>query len=1604
MTDVAEKNLEPFSEPSSFPKSPDDDRPVSWPNHFSAMSGNSLFAPPTEAQSPPRPVSNPSFSSGARSDSCPNMSLLTRTSLSETPTLLLSDASSKTNVRSVDTDNLPTDSSLAVGPFPHTNLPNDQPTQPAWDAQTATGSDTATPNFFEADSTLESPSICDNTLPGPDFLDFIKPEQPFPAAESSNPALPKPISFLDSSIGGSDIFSPSQQSVDSSSRASPTPVCKLSFPSASPTEDLIGPLSMGGSEICPTTYLEDVCPELLEVKEDSLFPLQQTTPFTPSSKSDAPVAVFETLPDQQSSLTDDLSGSSSVPTVSDSNALKGNPELSEGLNSPTDFFSKSETPKSVNVMSPNSNKSSESLPAQPNSFASRPSPVNSNSNGIAKGFSNNKRRRLSFYKTVREYVATLRPVDCVIMVEKCRPFNSKTEHMEYFKNNCLQPILDCLNGGPPLDADFGRDAYTSLYSLHDFDWRHPFPATTLAKDTPKIYRILQCFDNIRHSEKHAPDGTPEFRGTPADDLMRAALQGFEAIDKVRRGLCPVVFRHLILLALSPVSLGPLKAEAAALSSGAADSKEGDSGVLAELRKRQVAVSVFSPINLPSLRRLADLVNTLPPKPRKDNRWPTMIFSRELADWASRYEKRHGGTASPPPCQTPRRHTDSNNNNITSPLPVSALQNGNYVRTNFQPAVSLAHHISNESTLSPQQYRQANHQLPAPSLNSSGPNSIEQTPGNLIGPDMVTTPSNFSVSPGDVGGGGGFPIYQQSSLPQPSPRSLGGQLPNDVLTSRGVPPPSDLTTTSPMLSTHEQASNDIATYDRCQMDGSGRQTCGPLSVPPSNFGMPPSSGMSPASDPLLRVSRSSTASPMRAGPGSNIEAVGPSSAVGSNRGSSESLHETQQKRLQFRNDPTTTTTTPLCAGATGPSQQHTATGPSRQPPVVTTTTPYAVSQSPGPNGGQLYNCPPSQQAYPSNDMPPDTRRPTDDTGRTMGLNQRFPNEPSAISSIRPMQPQPAPAVSEERCIVWDGQILVRDVGVRCRLSAEPLAASRLNMQTWPNKCPLMLIQVERDSLIVQSLKAPMLHVPLQLSFENRAQEAAIVSCLRWHTDSALTLGIISSLPNLNTPVPSGLIAFACLFLAKGNRVCVLALTNSEEFRLELLMHQSSKKQQQLQQQSIAQSQVPPQQQQQLSQPSFPHTAGHEMLPSRLSSPSSPSAKFSRQSGMPPASGPVPNRQGVVRRLTPAKMAGYPGVLEAGGGGGPQIGGLEGMVGRPGPGGSHQVVMVSQQQQQRPYSLMQPNQPVMGSQMQQQQHMYQTSGIPGSTMVVGGVPYEMRPAAGQMHAGGGGLKPHPPIQQTGMTPEMCQPQRMRMTNDPNFTRSVYFSGEQMSPMGVRNFRDGSGHSGRFQMSADGSSTSFPAPNQVKNGMAHNIGEFQGNYSAVGQSNASYGGQIPMVNMSSYEIHSQVASPNYRNAHPPPTYPGSPAMSHAVNQMRPGGFSQQQPGISAPQNSPMMGYGSLQSQMQGKSQMMTMRPGGRNASGRGAPVFQMQQQPGPGMPNAVGPMQPMECVFDPPPNQQQPPLSQHDLAGATLQHPGQPNLYDPNAVINHGGSLPY
>lgn len=153
----------------------------------------------------------------------------------------------------------------------------------------------------------------------------------------------------------------------------------------------------------------------------------------------------------------------------------------------------------------------------------------------------------------------------------------------------------------------------------------------MVSDTPIIWNLLKAVNDLHHIERHAPDGRS---GTPAASLIKAALREFDAFDGIRKGLCTKVRRHLIILALSPLILSPLEAEATALAGGGCcssvvgedDEEEGNGSILTELRRRRVAVSVFSPVNLPSLRRLADLVNTLPPRPRNDSDWHTVIFS------------------------------------------------------------------------------------------------------------------------------------------------------------------------------------------------------------------------------------------------------------------------------------------------------------------------------------------------------------------------------------------------------------------------------------------------------------------------------------------------------------------------------------------------------------------------------------------------------------------------------------------------------------------------------------------------------------------------------------------------------------------------------------------------------------------------------------------------------------------------------------------------------------------------------------------------------------------------------------------------------------------
>ncbi|KAK4471414.1 hypothetical protein MN116_004844 [Schistosoma mekongi] len=233
-----------------------------------------------------------------------------------------------------------------------------------------------------------------------------------------------------------------------------------------------------------------------------------------------------------------------------------------------------------------------------------------------------------YVQAIRTYAAELCPVDCVILLEHCRPFNCDSIFMKYFRDQYLCPILSNLNGGPPLNADFGRDAYTSLYSLHGYCWRKPTQTTTLMSDTPIIYKILKRVATMQHESRHANDQINPSEGTPGHDLLQAAVREFDAIDRARRGLCRKVQRHLILLAMSPVDLSKLcQSDSPFMESGVDDPSFLEP--LTNLKVRGVALSVFSPVQSPSLLKLYELVNGIPASPFYDRRWQTVALSDKL---------------------------------------------------------------------------------------------------------------------------------------------------------------------------------------------------------------------------------------------------------------------------------------------------------------------------------------------------------------------------------------------------------------------------------------------------------------------------------------------------------------------------------------------------------------------------------------------------------------------------------------------------------------------------------------------------------------------------------------------------------------------------------------------------------------------------------------------------------------------------------------------------------------------------------------------------------------------------------------------------------------
>ncbi|VDQ02804.1 unnamed protein product [Trichobilharzia regenti] len=186
-----------------------------------------------------------------------------------------------------------------------------------------------------------------------------------------------------------------------------------------------------------------------------------------------------------------------------------------------------------------------------------------------------------YVQAIRTYAAELCPVDCVILLEHCRPFNCDSLFMKYFRDQYLCPIL----------------------------------------------RVA----TIQHEARHANEQLNPSEGTSGDQLLQAAVREFDAIDRARRGLCKKVQRHLILLAMSPVNISQLKQSESSYTELGIEDVDLDSleHPLKNLKMRGVALSVFSPIQSPSLLKLYELVNGVPPLPFYDRRWQTVALSDKL---------------------------------------------------------------------------------------------------------------------------------------------------------------------------------------------------------------------------------------------------------------------------------------------------------------------------------------------------------------------------------------------------------------------------------------------------------------------------------------------------------------------------------------------------------------------------------------------------------------------------------------------------------------------------------------------------------------------------------------------------------------------------------------------------------------------------------------------------------------------------------------------------------------------------------------------------------------------------------------------------------------
>nr|CDS30100.2 hypothetical transcript [Hymenolepis microstoma] len=638
---------------------------------------------------------------------------------------------------------------------------------------------------------------------------------------------------------------------------------------------------------------------------------------------------------------------------------------------------------------------------------------------------------------IKAYAATLQPVDCVILMERCAPFSGSTKFMNYFKSEYLSKLLCDLNGGPPVDTEFGRDAYTNLYSLHTFDWHKPEPSTPQVSDTAIIKSLFNKIEELKPRPVPPLVSQPD-EGTPVIPLLRSALAIFDHLDTFRRRALGKGQRrrHLILVLRSPlVSLDQLDAEAAVLSgeiiadntsalsvkdgkeysNGSQGSKDGVSetgsspkGVLARLRELLVAVSIFSPIEDKGFRKLAMLCNMLKPDIKRDNEWPTVIFSRELSQISLAQRPNTMATAATQQ-NAPRRTADPQAKRFQQPQsgysgqqmggavmgignkepsprqllqqPLQGHQQGGqqqmnpYISQQHQQQVpqGVMHHMgggidssapSQHQPRMPVSFGQGSNSMMAAGGGNqqthhqhgsySGPNSIEPPVGHQqqmqqLQPGMQRTLSSASAGPGsvpDTFGGSGNVGFQPTPANQPSLINQG----------YGLAPPS-------MAGTENQGVRPPAVPQQQQQYYSTMPQ-----TPYENEGA--LTGLSPAvaPDQYLRVNYPSNASPMCPNPNINAstgdsQAPSTSLPVLQNPSPSQPQPQQQAKQQQTPQHQPQSQPSPYAAGSGTP---HSGEQGNVQYHMRQHASPYQASQqqqqSPMAAGSQMLAAVQQQQQY------------------------------------------------------------------------------------------------------------------------------------------------------------------------------------------------------------------------------------------------------------------------------------------------------------------------------------------------------------------------------------------------------------------------------------------------------------------------------------------------------------------------------------------------------------------------------------------------------------------------------------------------------------------